>query len=679
MKKIIGFAICALVAVSFAANQDDHGSGTVIPDQGTALAGGNTVTEESNPQTSTVMTGWTIEKAQLISEWVEMASVERQNATKAILQEWAGLESRLPADKYSAEDSKYVGYRARLAEACAAFKSNPNADNYSEFASILKEADYYLSYIERERTLPRNPPDVQQNDNNTNLLNYKDEGQILQGTGWYLGYVNGNYSDDVNPCVAALGDTVFVSCNDQSYETLYVYRSVDRGESWSLWYTTTSGSPYQRYAFDLTIDIANHYLFLAYTYVTGSISGDIWVRRFTDFNNSGTSTIHNIEQTTDGCWQPHITIEHEYTDHRICCMYYNNTATAMVIAQSTDNGQTWATVHTTTWDPYVWPTPKAAQGAASASTDRNYFVARKTANTITIFESVSGMAGSFIETDYVHSYAVDGFDVSASHNYNDMSAAVSFGYQWTGTDYNIRVLFRPSQTQPFISQLIDGDGLMTKSPVISCDAEYALNHAGPDFYHLGYYKDLNADTYYYPYGWRCLNDSASLDGWSNNSGYLESINGLPVDSIASIYDFGTPMGFYQIDMTTLYETGAGQWSPGIAWIRYYSDTDADCRLSKPDPVYGVAEYGSSKLNNRLVLQPNPAQSSILLKYSIANAGSATIVIYDAAGQVMEKLETENRGIGTYADRFEINLPNGVYFVRVITPDGVMGKSLVVVK
>jgi hypothetical protein len=138
-------------------------------------------------------------------------------------------------------------------------------------------------------------------------------------------------------------------------------------------------------------------------------------------------------------------------------MYYNETTDQLVIAQSTDFGSTWSTTHTTSWTTGAFPRAKGCQGATSTY-DLFYFVARKDANTFTVFESTSGMSGSWTETDYVHAQTLENIDISAAHNTDLQSVVVGFGYEWSATDFNIRALFRTTPGGVWVSQLVDGYG-----------------------------------------------------------------------------------------------------------------------------------------------------------------------------------------------------------------------------
>ena len=330
-------------------------------------------------------------------------------------------------------------------------KNEPNATNYAELAALGNQAEHFVWYVEREKTLPQTTneePYIFE----PSRPNEHEEG-FRQGHGWLDQTITSAFIDHWTPSVAALGDTVFVACGDgaNGTDTVFLYRSVDGGMTWGLWYTHGSSTA-DRFPFDLAIDPENHYLYLSYGITSSTITGNIWIRRFTDFSDSSATNIYGVETGTDACFQPHLSVEHEWSAHRLRVVYYNQTTGNMVIDRSTDYGVTWEPSHTTSWTvTTTWPKPKGCQGAEVQTTDRFFFVAHKDANSFVIFESLEGIAGTWTETEYTHAQDVDAVDISASHNYTARTAAVSFGYLWSPTDYNVRVFFRSHGASGFVS------------------------------------------------------------------------------------------------------------------------------------------------------------------------------------------------------------------------------------
>jgi hypothetical protein len=632
--------------------------------------------ESDNPQTYTVRTGWTVEKAAYEAEWKAYAVSERQTALQDLEARMSDVLPQLPENQYCHEEQQWVGYRIKIEQAHTAYVNEPTGWHYAELANALDQAEALLAYIERQNNIEKNEPDPGQSSFIDHNGPTKPE-DILVAEGWDLGYPNMAMTDDYLPSVATAGNHVFISIQAGTPDTLWVYHSDDYGNTWEVWHTGASGSV-PRVAFDVVVEPNNPYLYCSYQFQ----SNDIWIRRWGDFADSSAWDLYEIEGGSDVCGQPHLSVEHQYADHRVCCMYYNTATDELIIAQSTDQGATWATVHTTSWTTAAWPRIKGCQGASGATTDRYYFVARKAANTLTVFESTGGFAGSWTETDYVHSYNIDGIDISASHNHNEAGVVVAFGYEWTATDYNVRIYFRMEGGTDWVSSLVDGDGLMTKTPVVTCDGEYQLNTAGPDWYHLSYYKDHDGDDLYTPVGLKCPNDSVALDGmYKDDPTYFEDVNGTLCDTVATIYDNGRPASYYQIDMTTVWNPMWSQWFPAIAWIREYT-TEADVRLSFLDENWpGVEEMPGQDIAPVFAsVNPNPSLGSAQLSYTVGKHGNVDVSLFDASGRLVNNLVHEVQTAGNYTLTLDNqNLAAGIYFIKVVTDEGANTTTMTVIR
>lgn len=622
----------------------------------------------------TVPTGWTRQQAELEASWADLSTAERSAASTTLESRYEAVLPQLPADQYSAEEGIYVGYRINVNTARVAFANDANARTYGAYAYALLQAETYAAYCARQATLPKNPPDVPDAGAWENRQGKDEQGR--QGDGWLYCAVDYELVDHSNPVVAGFKDTMFVSCMDDG-DTLRLWRSVDNGRTWGAWHRRTDAA--SRMVFDLAIEPESHSLYIPYRFD----NNDIWVQRMTDFADSTVWSIGEVEGGSDICNQPHVSVEHEYADHRICCAYYNETTDQVIIARSTDNGSSWSTVYTSTWTNAAFPKIKSCQGAASSTTDRFYFIVQTGTNSLMVLESTSGEAGSFIETEYTHGYPIDAIDIAATHNSSHLSTLVTFSYQWLTTDYNVRTMYRNGLAGNFVSALVDGDSRMCMTPVVSVDYEWEPNHTETDYYHLSYYKDHNSDAYYIPMGLRCLNDSTAAIGWSKTvPAYFES-NGLyPIDTLVSDLDYGQPAEYYQIDMTTTYDPQNGLFVPAIAWMREYSGADRDPRVAIPDPDYvGVEEGGPvSSATLRLTMTPNPASGRVALSCRIDRAGAVDVCVYDLAGRLVHAATDQVKSAGQYDRELDAgSLAAGVYFVKVTTPDGVGTSPLVIVK
>lgn len=78
--------------------------------------------------------------------------------------------------------------------------------------------------------------------------------------------------------------------------------------------------------------------------------------------------------------------------------------------------------------------------------------------------------------------------------------------------------------------------------------------------------------------------------------------------------------------------------------------------------------------------PNPFNPSTLINFSIPEASSVKIVVYDALGREMETLVENKMGAGNYtADWNASNYSAGIYFYRITANNFVQTKKMVLLK
>ncbi len=104
---------------------------------------------------------------------------------------------------------------------------------------------------------------------------------------------------------------------------------------------------------------------------------------------------------------------------------------------------------------------------------------------------------------------------------------------------------------------------------------------------------------------------------------------------------------------------------GVHYARWY--------VGRND-VIGIAE-GKTKLNSyksNLLIMPNPANKSTLIKFSLAKDGYVRIDMYDAMGRIIKNLTGNNYKSGCHTLEFNLEsekgISDGVYFIRMKTDD-----------
>ncbi len=96
---------------------------------------------------------------------------------------------------------------------------------------------------------------------------------------------------------------------------------------------------------------------------------------------------------------------------------------------------------------------------------------------------------------------------------------------------------------------------------------------------------------------------------------------------------------------------------------------------------GIAEDRARIINGLSVnLIPNPSNGLAKLSYTLKQQGNVNISLYDATGRLINNLINETKPAGTYTlNLSNQELPNGIYFIRVETPEGITSKPMTVVR
>lgn len=96
---------------------------------------------------------------------------------------------------------------------------------------------------------------------------------------------------------------------------------------------------------------------------------------------------------------------------------------------------------------------------------------------------------------------------------------------------------------------------------------------------------------------------------------------------------------------------------------------------------GIAEDRARIINGLSVnLVPNPSNGLAKLSYTLKQQGNVNISIYDASGRLVNSLINETKPAGVHTINLNNQeLPNGIYFIRVETPDGITSKPMTVVR
>lgn len=99
---------------------------------------------------------------------------------------------------------------------------------------------------------------------------------------------------------------------------------------------------------------------------------------------------------------------------------------------------------------------------------------------------------------------------------------------------------------------------------------------------------------------------------------------------------------------------------------------------------GIEAYQQDK-DNQMSFKPmelrvqNPASRELRVKYYLSYNGNIKLIVYDIHGCWVRCLETGNKTIGFHEQCKKIDLPTGIYFLRLYTNYGIATQKVVVLK
>jgi hypothetical protein len=124
--------------------------------------------------------------------------------------------------------------------------------------------------------------------------------------------------------------------------------------------------------------------------------------------------------------------------------------------------------------------------------------------------------------------------------------------------------------------------------------------------------------------------------------------------------------FWRIKATNQY--GTSNWSTAFRF-KTVSPVNVEDEEYSPNSFYLEQNY------------PNPFNPSTTIKFNIPEATYVTLRIYDSLGSEIQTLiDNEYRPVGSYQIDFDAsNLSSGMYFYKLITPDFIATKKMILVR
>ena len=113
--------------------------------------------------------------------------------------------------------------------------------------------------------------------------------------------------------------------------------------------------------------------------------------------------------------------------------------------------------------------------------------------------------------------------------------------------------------------------------------------------------------------------------------------------------------------------------------------DADDKVYAAEHVLALStvsnEPGAPALSFRLEAPfPNPVRAAGTARYTLDRPAEVTVRLLDGRGRVVRLVEEGPRGAGTHALRLDArDLPAGLYFLTLSTPEGTQAQPVSIVR
>ncbi len=127
-------------------------------------------------------------------------------------------------------------------------------------------------------------------------------------------------------------------------------------------------------------------------------------------------------------------------------------------------------------------------------------------------------------------------------------------------------------------------------------------------------------------------------------------------------------------------------------IEYLGNNVYGCIYVSYSPIYGAAyfdrsdwtgieESNSKRISGELLnISPSPSNGLAKLSYTLKQQGNVNISLYDATGRLINNLINETKPAGIHTlNLSNQKLPNGIYFIRMETHEGITSKPMTIIR
>ncbi len=434
-------------------------------------------------------------------------------------------------------------------------------------------------------------------------------------------------------------------------DSLYVYRSQDGGSSWSFFTLITSNATYGSIV-DQEILVGSDgvgadssLIYVFFVYDSASTDGGIWVRRLRP-----TGHINWIQIIQDGDSIENISVDRNIEDPQHIFLAWSNTDESIDMESSSDYGLTWGNHRNVAGN--------ARNVSVCAGGDGYVYIAYQYQDTTDI--EVGRYTNNLITPSI-------NFEIIQSNIYGNFTPSVAAARTTPGSSQVAWVMYRQMNNI--------GNASIRYSTTTDGGATWASGIPWPPTNVAHATWDMK-----YPYARVSYNESSVVrvvttvpESGPDSVVYAFAAGATPTTwSGRGVYnDYGITTEFgprvdYSSDISGGYLVYRQIGSPNI-WIDAWNFTS------------GIDDGNTDNLTG-VNLVPNPTTGTAILSYNIKNAGNVRISLLDVSGRLIENLLNESKAAGGHSLSIDkTNLPSGIYFIKINSPDGVAAAAMTVIK
>jgi len=122
-----------------------------------------------------------------------------------------------------------------------------------------------------------------------------------------------------------------------------------------------------------------------------------------------------------------------------------------------------------------------------------------------------------------------------------------------------------------------------------------------------------------------------------------------------------------------------RYLPGTTWKLYVDNANSiglNMIIAAKQGIAGLADQSGQVKNELGQNTPNPCASTTTIPFTLRSGGLASLCVFDVMGRQVATLESGYLDAGLHKTVFDAsNLPDGVYYYKLQTPNGTEGRQM----